>query len=520
MSRAAWIALLMIVGAAMPAAAADPASRPYQNPVVRGLAPDPSVCRVDDNYYLAVSTMNLYPGVPIYHSRDLTNWRLIGHALTTPGQMCVDKNGGDPMMFAPTLRHHNGKFYLICTDVHGGGNFIVAADDATGPWSEPKFVDQPMFDPSLFFDDDAKTYYTRRGNSKDKDITQAQIDPDTGKLLTELRSLGRGMVSDDAEAPHLFKRDGWYYLTCAEGGSRALHMQTIGRSRSPWGPFAPCPANPVISQHHAWGNAIHSLGHADFFDDAAGHWWAVCLGTRHAAYDAASVIGRETFLLPVTWRDGWPVVPPAATRHLDAPPAPLPPTHVCPLPRPQDDFDDKELALDWSLPHYPTKPTYSLTDRPGHLRLLPGPALSFVGRRQTEMAVTFTAAIDFHPTAAAHEAGVSVYQTDEFRYDCVRTVRDGKTALVLRKTIGDVMAESPPAVVPDGPVQLRIRATAQLYTFAWSVDGKTWTNVGTARPQLIGTETAAVWSGVLLGVYAAGDGRPPADVDWCRYTTP
>ena len=511
--------LLLTLGLLMPTS--QPTSRPYQNPVVRGLAPDPSICRVDDDYYLAVSTMNLYPGVPILHSRDLTNWRVIGHALTTPGQMCVDKNHGEPMMFAPTLRHRGGKFYLVCTDVHGGGNFIVTADDAFGPWSEPKFVDQPMFDPSLFWDIDGTCYYTRRGDSRHQDIVQATIDPDTGQLTSPLRSVGRGMVSNDAEAPHLFRRGDWYYLTQAEGGSRALHMQTIGRSKSPWGPFDPCPANPIVSQHHAWGDPIHALGHADFFDDADGRWWAVCLGTRHAAYDAASVIGRETFLLPVTWHDDWPVVPTDAMRQLDVAAAPLPVEHDCPVPHPTDDFGGKTLGLTWALPHYPRRPTYSLTARPGFLRLLPGPDLAMVGQRQTEMAATFAAAVDYRPTERSHEAGVTVYQTAEFRYDLARTVRDGRSVIVLRKTVGDVTAESAPVAVPDGPVQLRVVATPKAYTFAWSTDGKTWHDVGTARPQLIGTETAAVWSGVLVGVYAAGgDGGPPADVDWCRYTTP
>jgi xylan 1,4-beta-xylosidase len=501
------------------------AERGYSNPIVRGLAPDPSVCRVGDNFYLATSTMGLFPGVPIMQSRDLIHWKLIGHALTRPSQFCIDKNGGSPMMFAPTLRYHSGKFFMITTDVAGGGNFFVTATDPAGPWSDPIFVDKPVFDPSLFFDADGKTYYTRRGDFKDRDIVQAEIDPSTGKLLTPLRSLGKGMVSDDAEAPHLFKHEDWYYLTCAEGGSRALHMQTIGRSKSPWGPFEHCPANPIISQHNGWGHPIHALGHADFFDDNNGNWWAVCLGTRHAGYDVASPIGRETFLFPVAWKDGWPTVDQTLTRNFAVPAAPLPPAHPWPALLARDDFEKPVLDLEWTLPHYPRRKTFSLTDRPGFLRLLaqPGglanPDAAFVGRRQTEITARFTAAMDDHPTTTDQEAGVSVFQTGEFHYDLFRTIRTGQSVIVLRKTVGDITAESAPIPVDQGPLLLRVTAEPLKYGFAFSTDnGTSWHEAGTGRVQLIGTEVAAVWSGVLLGTYASGSGS--ADVDWCEYVAP
>ena len=508
-----------------PAARAD---RPYQNPVVRGLAPDPSICRVGDDFYLTNSTMGLYPGVPILHSRDLVHWQVIGHALTTAQQFCLDRNGGSPMIYAPTLRHHGGTFYLVTTDVAGGGNFFVTAPDPAGPWSDPVFIDQPVFDPSLFFDDDGRTYYTRRGDFKDRDIVQAQIDPGTGKLLTPLRSVGKGMVSDDTEGPHLFKRDRWYYLTCGEGGSRALHMQTIGRSRSPWGPFDPCPGNPIISQLHAWWHPVHALGHADFVDDAAGHWWAVCLGTRHAGYDVPSAIGRETYLLPVEWKDGWPTIDPLLTRQFDVPAAPLLPDHPWPATPPRDHFRGSTLGLEWTLTHYPRQPVYILGNPPGSLQLLPCPGglaaadAAFVGRRQTEMAATFMAEVAFDPTSADQEAGVAVYQTGEFHYDLFRTVRHGTPAVALRKTVGDVTAESAAVPVPHGRLLFRIAAGPLTYTFAVSSnDARTWHEMGTGRVQLIGTETAAVWSGVLLGVYATGgQGTPPAQVKWCEYTTP
>lgn len=215
----------------------------YENPVVRGMNSDPSIVRVGQDYYLVTSSLEFYPGCPIYHSRDLVNWQRIGYALTTPKQFSVQKNHGHPMMYAATLRYHKGTFYLITTDISGGGNFYVTATNPAGPWSDPIYVDRPQFDASLMFDDDGKIYYTRRGPFEDKDIVQAEIDIKTSKLLTPLRSISKGMVSDDAEGPHLYRIHGWYYLILAEGGARFLHMETVGRSRSPWGPFVRDPHN-------------------------------------------------------------------------------------------------------------------------------------------------------------------------------------------------------------------------------------------------------------------------------------
>ena len=173
--------------------------------------------------------MFFYPGVPVYHSKDLINWNLIGYCLTTKEHFCLDKNNSSPMMYAATLRYHDGTFYMITTEVNGGGNFFVTAKNPAGPWSAPVFIDRPMFDPSLFFDDDGKVYYTRRGSFDNKDIVQAEIDISTGKLLTELRSVGKGLVSDDIEGPHLYKVDGLYYLMRNEGARvRFIWKQSEG----------------------------------------------------------------------------------------------------------------------------------------------------------------------------------------------------------------------------------------------------------------------------------------------------
>ena len=174
----------------------------YENPVLRGMNPDPSILRVGHDYYLATSSFEYFPSCPIYHSVDLVHWQRIGYALSRPSQFA--QLSPHPSTYATTLRYHDGTFYLITTDVRGGGNFYVTAKDPAGPWSDPIKVDQGMFDPSLFFDDDGTVYYTRRGPSSTENIVQSTIDLRSGKLTSPLRTISHGMVTDDAEGPHLY----------------------------------------------------------------------------------------------------------------------------------------------------------------------------------------------------------------------------------------------------------------------------------------------------------------------------
>lgn len=495
----------------------------YTNPVLRGLNPDPSVYRVGNDYYLVTSSMSLYPGIPVYHSKDLIHWQRIGYCLTRPSQFLLDKNKNSPMMYAATIRYHDGRFYVITTDVGSGWNFFVTAKNPAGPWSDPILVDKGMFDPSLFFDDNGKVYFTRRGPFKDKDIVQAEIDIKTGKLLTPLRSISKGRISDDAEGPHLFKANGWYYLALAEGGSRALHMETISRSRSPWGPFQSDPDNPVIAQHYAWWHHLRTLGHADFVEAANGSQWAVCLGTRHYGYDDGSTIGRETFLFPVKWRNGWPYVEPKFMQYLKVESPTLP---LKPLPKVPEkvNFDKTRLGLRWNMLSYPLEKYYSLTARPGWLRLI-GNAdnlsdslqCAFIGCRQKEMGGWCETEMEFTPTAPNEEAGISVFQASRYHYDLFVTIRGGREVAVLRKTVGDMSLEAGAIPVHAGRIRLKVMLGPEKYTFLISQRDQKWEKVGTAMTNLISTEVAQVWSGALIGMYSSGNGkacRNPADFRW------
>jgi alpha-N-arabinofuranosidase len=498
----------------------------YQNPVNRGMNPDPSICRVGNDYYLVTSSMFFYPGVPIYHSIDLINWKLIGYCLTNKDHFCLDKNNGSPMMYAATLRYHDGTFYMITTEVNGGGNFYVTAKNPAGPWSSPVFIDKPMFDPSLYFDDDGKVYYTRRGSFENKDIVQAEIDINTGKLLTELRSIGKGMVSDDIEGPHLYKVNGWYYLMAAEGGSRALHMETIGRSKSPWGPFEPCPYNPILSQHNAWWHPVKCVGHADLVQSQDGRWWAVYLATRHMGYNYFSNLGRETFLVPFEWQDGWPLVNAQNVYELtvNTKTLPLHPWESGPR---IDDFNSETLSLDWNFLAYPNRKMYSLTDRPGYLRLwgnenalVETKQVAFMGKRQKDINSICKASIEFKPQVTTDEAGLTVFQGSNFHYDIFMTIRNGNRVVALRKTVADIKQEAASFSIKSDKLYLKIESDKDLYHFYFSDDNNNWKILGTGNCRLISTEVADVWSGMFYGMYATGNGKTcknPADFDWFEY---
>ena len=266
----------------------------YTNPIIPGLYPDPSICRVGDDYYLVTSSFEYFPGVPLFHSKDLVNWRQIGHCLTTERQLPLGNAGSSGGIYAPTIRHHDGWFYMVTTNVSGIGNFLVRSEQPAGPWSDPIPVMQEGIDPSLFFDEDGRVYYQFANHSR---IYQCEIDISSGSLLTESRLIWKGTGGAYPEAPHLYKINGLYYLIIAEGGTEYGHMVTIARSDSPYGPYEACPHNPILS-HRSLNSSIHATGHADLVQAHDGSWWAVFLGIRPVSYPFRHHLGRELFWRP------------------------------------------------------------------------------------------------------------------------------------------------------------------------------------------------------------------------------
>lgn len=278
-------------------------------PILPGFHPDPSICRVGDDYFLITSTFEYLPGVPIYHSRDLVNWSLIGHVLDRPDQLPRANTGGG--IYAPTLRHRDGVFWMVTTDVDRleRGQLLVSATDAAGPWSEPLFIAGAIgIDPDLVWDGEGRCLLTWAGFADGPRILQAEVDLHTALLVEAPRTLWRGTGLAFTEGPHLYERDGWWYLMVAEGGTERGHGVSVARSRSPRGPFESHPSNPVYS-HRSRTDPVQNIGHADLVERPEGSWAAVHLGVRpRGVTPGFHVNGRETFLSDVEWEDGWPSI--------------------------------------------------------------------------------------------------------------------------------------------------------------------------------------------------------------------
>ena len=361
----------------------------YATPVIPGYHPDPSVCRVGDDFYLVNSSFMCFPGVPIYHSRDLVNWELIGNVLTRESQLPLKGATSWLGIYAPTLRYNDGLWYMITTNVGNGGNFMVTAKKPEGPWSEPIWLKQDGIDPSLFWEN-GKCYMM---SNPDDCIWLCEINPKTGKQLTESRPLWQGTGGRYPEGPHIYKKDGWYYLLISEGGTELAHRLTIARSRNIYGPYATNPDNPIITNCSRKGQTkqVQGTGHGDFVQAADGSWWLVFLAYRNMG-GSYHHLGCETYLAPVEWKEGeWPVVnggEPIDTL-MKATTLPLKP--FAPKKRQQHDKIDL-TSPEWVHLQNPVAANYEQQN--GKLRLFGAGSLTennrptFVGRRQGHARMT------------------------------------------------------------------------------------------------------------------------------------
>jgi xylan 1,4-beta-xylosidase len=517
----------LLIGAALAflAVAEVPRVTSYRNPVIPGFHPDPSIVRVGEWFYLVTSTFEFFPGVPVHRSRDLVHWELIGHALSRDSQLPLEKAGASRGIFAPTIRHHRGTFYMITTNISGGGNFYVTAKAPAGPWSEPIWIpEQGGIDPSLFFDDDGKAYLTSTGGpegAKERGIWQSVIDVETGKLLEKPRVIWGGTGGRYPEGPHLYKIRGRYYLMISEGGTEYGHMVTIARSDSPWGPFESCPRNPIFTHRNSeLDQPIQGTGHPDLVEDAEGSWWMVFLAFRPVA-GYFHHLGRETFLAPVTWGDdGWPVVNEGRPVALEMRVRGLP-EHRFPPPPVRDDFSGP-LALVWNHLRNPVGESYSTTARPGWLTLR-GTAVTlgeeasptFAGRRQQHLRARMATLVDVAPEEGA-EAGLVLYREPHHRYELgVRGTKDGREVFV-RQTVGPrLSAVTASAPAPgSGPLVLQIDAQPEEYTLSWGPSPDQLTRLDAAVTRYLSSEVAGGFVGTYVGLYAV---RTPAAFDWFDY---
>ncbi|HEU4901171.1 MAG TPA: glycoside hydrolase family 43 protein, partial [Flavisolibacter sp.] len=462
----------------------------YQNPVIPGFYSDPSVCRVADDYYMVHSSFGYFPGVPIFHSKNLVDWKQIGSVLTRKEQLPLEKAGVTLGIFAPTIRFHDGVFYMITTNITAKGNFYVTAKDPAGEWSDPIWIEAPGIDPSLFFDDDGKVYVTSTvnyGNVPNKGIRLSEIDVKTGKLLTASKNIWTGTGARFPEGPHLYKKDGWYYLMIAEGGTEYGHKVAISRSKYIDGPYLSNPANPILTHINANAETspIQGVGHGDLVQTQDGSWFMVAHAFRQT--NSHQILGRETFLAPVRWdKNAWPVVNGDGTVsfNMEAPFLPGPPLVQKTMVQ-RDDFNENKLSFEWNYLNNPVLEYCSLTARKGYLRLLGNdsslaklPNVTFVGRRQQHFHFSATTLLDFTPKKENEEAGIALFKDAAYQYTLSVKNAGGKRVLALRYHLGRIRHTEKEVLLQDGSVQLRITGTQESYAFEYSQANGSFQKVG------------------------------------------
>lgn len=482
----------------------------YQNPIIKGFNPDPSICRVGEDFYLVTSTFEFFPGVPIYHSKNLVNWELIGHCLTRDTQLPLQGAVVSKGIYAPTIRYHDGTFFMTTTNVSIGGHFIVHTKDIRGKWSEPAYVDQCGIDPSLFWDDDGKCYFVSNGLDENNKIGiyLCEVNPFTGEKYTETTLISNGCGGRYPEAPHIYKENGYYYLMLAEGGTEYGHMETMQRSKSIYGPFEKCPHNPILS-HRDEPGPIQATGHADIIEDQNGNWWLVCLAIRPFEDVHLHNLGRETFLAPVKWENGWPIVGNNGLIDFEMD-GPLPAPYDAPTSLDfEDKFDGSALDLRWTFVRNPKRENYRLEN--SHLTLVGGEDdLSCVGGspsailvRQGEFDMEMTAQL-YGEVENGARVGITAFYNSFFHYDIFVTKDEDGHKICLRKRVCDIdVVVASQKIEYNGKINLKIKSDRSDYTFLYEKDGE-FCELGRGKTALLTTEVTSPMSftGTFFGVFA------------------
>jgi xylan 1,4-beta-xylosidase len=476
-----------------------------QNPILRGFNPDPSIVRVGADYYIATSTFEWYPGVQIHHSRDLANWRLAARPLARASQLDMRGAPDSCGVWAPCLTYADGLFWLIYTDVKRYGrtssgaatgsaslrdfhNYLVTSPSIEGPWSDPVHLNSSGFDPSLFHDDDGRKFLLnqlwdhRPGGNRFAGIVLQEYSVEEQSLVGQRANIFKGTAHALTEAPHLYKREGWYYLLTAEGGTGWNHGVTMARSRDLRGPYELHPDRTILSSRQRPDLALQRAGHADLVDTPDGQTWMVYLCGRPLRNRGTCTLGRETAIQPLVWgEDGW-----LRTRDGQGTPEPQPdgpglPEHRFEPAPVREDFDQPALPpeFQWLRTPYPDD-LFSLSARPGHLRLYGRESLgslfrqSLVARRQQAHCYGAATLVDFEPEHFQQQAGlVCYYGGAKFHYLYISHDEDrGKHLRVMSSLPNHVQADSftvPVPLPPGVPVQLRVEVDEERLLFAYRV---------------------------------------------------
>jgi xylan 1,4-beta-xylosidase len=529
-----------------------------RNPILPGFNPDPSICRVGDDYYIATSTFEWFPGVQIHHSRDLANWRLVRRPLDRARQLDMRGNPDSGGVWAPCLSHANGLFWLVYTDVKrfdgafkDAHNFIVTAPAIEGPWSDPIYVNSSGFDPSLFHDDDGRKWFLNvlwdhrddpkklRKHPGFAGVLLQQWDARSRRLVGERKTIFAGSRHGLVEGPHLHKRNGWYYLTTAEGGTGYDHAVTMARSRSIAGPYALHPRLHLITSKDAPGAALQRAGHGQIVETPDGQTYHTHLCSRPLAGVRRSPLGRETAIQKCVWRDDdWLYLEQGGQIPALEVPAPFA-TTAAPMPtRQRHDFDRRDLPLDFQWLRTPEpQRVFSLDARPGWLRLIARESLgswfeqALVARRQQHFAYRAETEIEFAPQNFQQCAGIVAYY-NRYKFHALALTRNEALGrvLTLMSCNGDYPEgrlsfplPSPIRIEDSGAVRISAQVEESRLQFAWvGPDG--WRNVGPVLDASILSDEAGggehrSFTGAFVGMFAfdASGGAAPADFRYFEY---
>ena len=528
-----------------------------RNPILPGFNPDPSILRVGSDYYIATSTFEWFPGVQIHHSRDLVHWRLLTRPLTRASQLNMLGDPDSCGIWAPCLTYDDGLFYLVYTDVKrygrttvGGAsgaslrdfhNYVVTSQSIDGEWSDPVYLNSSGFDPSLFHDDDGRKYLVnqlwdhRPGRNRFAGIVLQEYSPDQRRLVGERRVIFEGTSIGLTEAPHLYKRGGYYYLITAEGGTGWGHAVTMARSRSLTGPYELHPDTYILTARHRPDVALQRAGHADLVETTDGQTYIAYLCGRPIPNRGRCTLGRETALQPMVWGgDGW-----LRTTAGDGLPqlyaeAPELPPHEFAAPPLREDFNEPALPIEfqWLRSPHPDE-LFSLSARPGHLRLhgreTPGSVFrqSLVARRQQAHCYSARTSMEFSPAHFQQMAGLLCYYGGtKFHYLHVSHDEAVGRHLRVMSALPDspqADAFTPPIPLAEGAVQLRVEVDFERLHFAYRVGGE-WTWLPQMFDASILSDEATTpglpnFTGAFVGVACndmSGAGLH-ADFDWFEY---
>ena len=504
----------------------------FRNPILSGYAPDPTVARVGDDYYLVPSTFTHFPGLPIYHSKDLVNWTHIANAINRPDQFDFSGLNVSRGIFAPDLSYHDGTYYLTSTCVDCKGNFVMTAKDITGPWSDPHWLDFEGIDPSIHWDDSGKAYILNNGAPNEEPrydghraIWIQEFDYKNLTMTGERKQLINGGVDISTkpvwiEGPHIIQRNGFYYITAAEGGTSVHHSQTIFRADNVWGPYKPADHNPILTQRDLDPNRedpIIAAGHAKFVQLPNGDWWATFLAIR--PYDREMFnIGRETFLLPVRWENDWPYILPQGERipfALKKPALPAQPQATPPTSGDfgyTDSFDGDSLGLSWMGIRDPQASFYQVEG--GALNLACHGGLgdvnqvpSFVGRRQQHHIAEISTTVSFAPAAEGDAAGLAAVQDDQHLMFIGITQHEGKNQVALYRRQGsnhDTLINAAP-ISNTQDVTLSLAFNGGKMQAFYEVDGQRQLLAEGVDATNLSTNVAGGFVGTIVGPYCTSN---------------